>query len=103
MREDLAAAYRLIGHYGMTDLIFTHVTARVPGPEHHILINCSGQFFEEVTATLGDNDSFLAESRDAYRAEVDSIARDTSGVTFDDAQVAQFLSQFRAFNPADLV
>lgn len=51
VREDLAAAYRLIARYGMTDLIFTHVTARVPGPDHHILINRYGQFFEEVTAS----------------------------------------------------
>lgn len=51
VREDLAAAYRLVAHFGMTDMIFTHVTARVPGPEHHILINRYGQFFDEVTAS----------------------------------------------------
>ena len=51
LRVDLAACYRLIDHYGMTDLIFTHVTARVPGPDHHILINPYTYFFEEVTAS----------------------------------------------------
>ncbi len=51
LRVDLAACYRLISHYAMTDLIFTHATARVPGPEHHILINPYGFFFDEVTAS----------------------------------------------------
>lgn len=51
VRVNLAAAYRLIDYFGMTDMIFTHVTARVPGPEHHILINRYGHFFEEVTAS----------------------------------------------------
>ena len=35
-RVDLAACYRLVAKYGMTDLIYNHITARVPGPEHHI-------------------------------------------------------------------
>ncbi len=51
LRVDLAACYRLIAHYGMTDFIFTHVTARVPGPDHHLLINPYTYFFEEVTAS----------------------------------------------------
>lgn len=51
MRVDLAAAYRLIAHYGWDDLIFTHLTARVPGPEHHFLINPYGMLFEEITAS----------------------------------------------------
>lgn len=51
LRIDLAACYRLIAHYGMTDFIFTHVTARVPGPDHHLLINPYTFFFEEVTAS----------------------------------------------------
>jgi hypothetical protein len=37
IRVDLAAAYRLIAHYGWDDLIFTHLSARIPGPEHHFL------------------------------------------------------------------
>ncbi len=44
-RVDLAACYRLVAHYGWDDLIFTHVSARVPGPEHHFLINPYGLFF----------------------------------------------------------
>lgn len=51
LRVDLAACYRLIAHYRMTDLIFTHVTARAPGPDHHLLINPYTYFFDEVTAS----------------------------------------------------
>lgn len=50
-RVDLAAAYRLSAHYGWDDLIFTHISARVPGPEHHFLINPYGMMFEEITAS----------------------------------------------------
>jgi len=50
-RVDLAACYRLVALYGWDDLIFTHVSARVPGPEHHFLINPYGMMFEEITAS----------------------------------------------------
>ena len=51
VRINLAAAYRLVAHYGWDDLIFTHLSARVPGPEHHFLINPYGMMFEEITAS----------------------------------------------------
>src|SRR5437764_14567828 len=51
VRVDLAACYRLIAHYHWDDLIFTHVSARVPGPQHHFLINPYGMFFDEITAS----------------------------------------------------
>jgi ribulose-5-phosphate 4-epimerase/fuculose-1-phosphate aldolase len=51
VRIDLAAAYRLVAHYGWDDLIFTHISARVPGPEHHFLINPYGMLFSEITAS----------------------------------------------------
>ena len=51
IRDDLAAAYRLIAHYGWDDLIFTHLSARVPGDEHHFLLNPYQLMFEEVTAS----------------------------------------------------
>ncbi len=51
VRVDLAAAYRLVAHYRWTDMIFTHLSARVPGPEHHFLINPYGMLFDEVTAS----------------------------------------------------
>ena len=50
-RVDLAAAYRLVAHYGWDDLIFTHISARVPGPTHHFLINPYGLMFDEITAS----------------------------------------------------
>jgi ribulose-5-phosphate 4-epimerase/fuculose-1-phosphate aldolase len=50
-RVDLAAAYRLVALYGWDDLIFTHLSLRVPGPEHHFLINPYGMMFEEITAS----------------------------------------------------
>ena len=51
LRVDLAAAYRLVALYGWDDLVFTHISARVPGPEHHFLINPYGMMFEEITAS----------------------------------------------------
>ncbi|MDO5289273.1 MAG: class II aldolase/adducin family protein [Pseudomonadota bacterium] len=51
LRVDLAACYRLVALYGWSDLVFTHISARVPGPEHHFLINPYGLLFEEVTAS----------------------------------------------------
>ncbi len=51
VRVDLAAAYRLVALYGWDDLIFTHLSARVPGPDHHFLINPYGMMFDEITAS----------------------------------------------------
>lgn len=51
VREDLAACYRLVAQFGWDDLVFTHISARVPGPEHHFLINPYGLLFEEITAS----------------------------------------------------
>jgi ribulose-5-phosphate 4-epimerase/fuculose-1-phosphate aldolase len=51
IRRDLAACYRLVALYGWDDLIFTHISARVPGPAHHFLINPYGMMFEEITAS----------------------------------------------------
>ena len=51
VRVNLAAAYRLVALYGWDDLVFTHISARVPGPEHHFLINPYGMLFEEITAS----------------------------------------------------
>ena len=50
IRVDLAAAYRMVAYYGWDDLIFTHLSARIPGPEHHFLLNPYNLMFEEVTA-----------------------------------------------------
>lgn len=51
IRCDLAAAYRLIHHFGMDDLIYTHLSARLPGNEHHFLLNPYGMMFDEITAS----------------------------------------------------
>jgi ribulose-5-phosphate 4-epimerase/fuculose-1-phosphate aldolase len=51
VRTDLAAAYRAVAMYGWDDLVFTHISARVPGPGHHFLINPYGMMFEEITAS----------------------------------------------------
>ena len=51
VRCDLAALYRLVAHHRMTDLIYTHISARLPGPEHHFLINQYGVMFHEMRAS----------------------------------------------------
>ena len=51
IRCDLAALYRLVAHHRMTDWIYTHISARIPGPEHHFLINQYGVLFEDMTAS----------------------------------------------------
>jgi ribulose-5-phosphate 4-epimerase/fuculose-1-phosphate aldolase len=51
LRVDLAACYRLVALYHWDDLIFTHISARLPGPEHHFLINPYGMTFDEITAS----------------------------------------------------
>ena len=50
-RVNLAACYRLVALYGWDDLVDTHISARVPGPEHHFLINPYGLMFDEITAS----------------------------------------------------
>lgn len=51
-REELAACYRLVAHFDMSDLIYTHITLRVPGTTDQFLINPFGSFFDEVTASM---------------------------------------------------
>jgi ribulose-5-phosphate 4-epimerase/fuculose-1-phosphate aldolase len=51
VRVDLAACYRIIAMYGWDDLVFKHISARVPGGEDHFLINPYGLLFEEITAS----------------------------------------------------
>jgi ribulose-5-phosphate 4-epimerase/fuculose-1-phosphate aldolase len=51
LRVNLAACYRLVADFGWSDLVFTHISARIPGPEHHFLINPYGMLFEEITAS----------------------------------------------------
>ena len=51
IRVNLAACYRIFGQLGITDFIYNHITARAPGPDHHILINAFGMLYEEITAS----------------------------------------------------
>ncbi|MDN5620597.1 MAG: class II aldolase/adducin family protein [Psychrobacter sp.] len=51
MRVNLAACYRMIAYYGWDDLVFTHISARVPGTENEFLISPYGMLFEEITAS----------------------------------------------------
>ncbi|SAL78755.1 membrane protein [Caballeronia peredens] len=51
VRCDLAALYRVIAHFRWTDMIFTHISARVPGSDHHFLINRYGVLFDEMRAS----------------------------------------------------
>ncbi|QBR03417.1 class II aldolase/adducin family protein [Paraburkholderia pallida] len=66
LRVDLAACYRLVALYGWTDLVFTHITARIPGEAHHFLINPYGLMFDEITASslikIDDQCNKLSES-----------------------------------------
>src|SRR5690606_9989417 len=50
-RVELAACYRLVAHFGWDDLIATHISMRVPGPEEHFLLNPFGLMFHEITAS----------------------------------------------------
>jgi ribulose-5-phosphate 4-epimerase/fuculose-1-phosphate aldolase len=51
LRVDLAACYRLVALHGWDDLVFTHISARIAGDAHHVLINPYGMLFEEITAS----------------------------------------------------
>lgn len=68
-RVDLAALYRLVALHGWDDMIFTHISARVPGPEHHFLINPYGWYFEEMTASAlvkVDLDGNIVDQTDSF-------------------------------------
>ena len=51
LRRELAAVYRLVAHFKMTDLIYNHISVRLPGPEHRFLLNPYGLLYEEITAS----------------------------------------------------
>ncbi|WP_111493308.1 class II aldolase/adducin family protein [Marinobacter bohaiensis] len=69
-RCDLAAAYRLVALFGWDDLVFTHLSARVPGPEHHFLINPYGLLFHEITAS-----SLVKVDQEGQVVEAGGLAR----------------------------
>mgnify|MGYP002401796328 CR=1 FL=1 len=68
-RVELAALYRLVALHGWDDMIFTHISARVPGPEHHFLINPYGWYFDEITASSlvkVDLDGKIVQETDSF-------------------------------------
>ncbi|SFM68552.1 class II aldolase/adducin family protein [Marinobacter zhejiangensis] len=80
LRVDLAAVYRLIALYGWDDLIFTHVSARIPGDEHHFLINPYGMMFDEITAS-----SLVRVDQDANKIDPDDFDINPAGFTIHSA------------------
>ena len=91
LRVDLAAAYRLVALYGWDDLIFTHLSARVPGPEHQFLINDYTLMFEEVTASnlikidmngdkVGDQPGFVNQAGFVIHSAIHGARQDARAV-----------------------
>ncbi|WP_432974495.1 class II aldolase/adducin family protein [Dactylosporangium sp. CA-233914] len=71
VRRDLAAAYQLCAMFGWDDLIYTHISARVPGTDHHFLVNPLGLSFDEITASnlikIDLDGNIIGEVPDGYR------------------------------------
>ena len=94
IRVDLAAAYRLVAFYGWDDLIFTHLSARGPGPEHHFLLNPFNLMFDEVTAS-----SLVKVNMEGHPVEETPFITNAAGFTIhsalhmarDDAQAVMHL------------
>ncbi|MCH8498215.1 MAG: class II aldolase/adducin family protein [Marinobacter sp.] len=80
LRTDLAAAYRLIALYGWDDLIFTHISARIPGDAEHFLINPYGMMFEEITAS-----SLVKVDQQANKLDPDDFDINPAGFTIHSA------------------
>ena len=80
MRIDLAAAYRLVAFHGWDDLIFTHISARVPGEEGHFLINPYGMMFDEITAS-----SLVKVNMDCEKVEPSPFDVNPAGFTIHSA------------------
>ncbi|PVY75835.1 ribulose-5-phosphate 4-epimerase/fuculose-1-phosphate aldolase [Tamilnaduibacter salinus] len=80
LRVDLAAAYRLIALYGWDDLIFTHISVRIPGDEHHFLINPYGMMFDEITAS-----SLVRIDQDGNKLNPDDYDVNPAGFTIHSA------------------
>ena len=82
VREDLAAAYRLVALCGMDDSIYTHISARVPGPDEHFLINAFGLTWDEITASSLVKVNLDGEIIDAARTHAAAVLEADS--TLDD-------------------
>ena len=80
LRVDLAAAYRLVALYGWDELIFTHLSARLPGEDHHFLINPFGMMFDEITAS-----SLVRVDQDGNKLDPDDFDINPAGFTIHSA------------------
>ena len=80
IRVDLAAAYRLVAHYGWDDLVFTHLSARIPGPDHHFLLNPYNLTFEEITAS-----SLVKVGMDGHPVDPTPFVTNAAGFTIHSA------------------
>jgi len=80
LRVDLAAAYRLVALHGWDDLVFTHISARIPGDEHHFLINPYGMMFEEITAS-----SLVRIDQEGNKVDPDDFDINPAGFTIHSA------------------
>ena len=80
LRVQLAACYRLVAHFGMDDLIYNHISVRMPGPEHHVLINPYGILFSEVTASC-----FVKIDLDGHKVEPSLYEVNRAGFVFHSA------------------
>lgn len=93
-RVDLAAMYRLTALYGWDDMIFTHISHRVPGPEHHFLINPYGWFFDEITASSlvkVDLDGNIVDETDSFINPAGFTIHSAVHAARDDAHVVMHL------------
>lgn len=75
MRDDLAAAYRLIARFGMDDIIHTHISARLPDEPHLLLINRYGDLFREVTP-----ESLVVIDHEGHQASGRQVPINTAGI-----------------------
>ena len=80
LRVDLAAAYRLVAHFGWDELVFTHISARIPSKEHHFLINPYGMMFDEITAS-----SLVRIDQDGNKVNADDYDVNPAGFTIHSA------------------
>lgn len=80
LRCDLAAAYRLVALHGWSDLVFTHISVRLPGPDHQFLINPYGMLFEEITAS-----SLVRVDQDGNKLQESPFSVNPAGFTIHSA------------------
>ena len=104
-RVDLAALYRLVALHGWDDMIFTHISARVPGPEHHFLINPYGWYFDEITASCLVKVDLDGRVIDPPGAEVIPVDVDEGGYFYcaNSGRIVNGIKHFKITPSADVI